>query len=299
MNKPDPNAANALVPHRLDLFDLADIEEPEDQVLLHTFIDEASFFWKFLRPFLIQLKPSEVAEVGSGVGLLSLFASSEVKEITSIEPESLGFGQMRRFRAQIVDKWRGEGMPVFEDSFLHNLPTEAKFDFIYSINVLEHVPSPEKLLDEVFERLKPGGTAWFVLPNYSFPYEQHFEIPIFFSKRFTAKVFGARIQNSSVSSDPIGLWAELSWPTQIGLKNFFIARNWSYEFKRTVLEGYFERLGDPHFIRRKGSLYKFFLPVILCLRPIVMALPFGVSPIIEFTISKPFAEQSKLSVRNS
>ena len=287
MNQFTPQDAKVWVRRALESLDLEDIGEPEAQLLLRTYMDEATFFWRFLRPLLIERKPIEVVEIGSGVGLLSLFASTEVTKITSLEPESAGFNAMGQFRKKILGEWREDSIPVFKNSFLHDLPHGRKFDFIYCINVLEHAPQPEKLLDEVFERLKPGGTAWFVLPNYSFPYEQHFEIPIFFNKRVTEKLFGNRIRKHRVSPDPVGLWAELSWPTQRGLRTFMLSRAWSHEFRKHVLEGYFERLSELHFIQRKGTLYRSLRPLLEVLKPIVMALPMGLAPIIEFTISRP------------
>jgi SAM-dependent methyltransferase len=246
---------------------------------------------------LIERKPIEAVEIGSGVGLLSLFASTEVKNITSLEPESAGFSAMGQFRERILSEWCEDGIPVFKNSFLDDLPHGKKFDFIYSVNVLEHVPQPENLLDEVFERLKPGGMAWFVLPHYSFPYEQHFEIPIFFNKRLTEKLFSNRIRNHKVSPDPVGLWAELSWPTQGDLRRFLLSRTWPHEFRKNVLGGYFVRLSEPHFVQRKGPLLRFLRPLIKVLKPILIALPLGLAPIIEFTISKPTGTESKLSVR--
>lgn len=293
MNQFTPEDAHACLLDLLDSGDLSDSEVLQAQLLFGTFIDEALFFWGFLRPMLSERKPIDAMEVGSGVGLLSLFASAEVKEFTSLEPESAGFGQMSTFRRAILSAWQGQNMPVFKESFIHDLPRAKTFDFIYCINVLEHVPQPEKLLDEVFERLKPGGTAWFVLPNYSFPYEQHFEIPILFNKRVTEKIFGARIRRHSVSSDPVGLWAELSWPTQSSLKKFFLSRGWSHEFRKNVLRGYFERLREPIFVQRKGTLYKSFHPLLRLLKPAVLAVPLGVAPIIEFTLSRPSGPQSK------
>lgn len=293
MNHFTPQDANDWVLGALESLDLADIGEPEAQLLLRTYMDEATFFWRFLRPLLIERKPIEVVEIGSGVGLLSLFASTEVTKITSLEPESAGFNVMGQFREKILGEWREDSIPVFKNSFLHDLPHGKKFDFIYCINVLEHAPQPEKLLDEVFERLKPGGTAWFVLPNYSFPYEQHFEIPIFFNKRVTEKFFGNRIRNHQGSPDPVGLWAELSWPTQRGLRKFMLSRAWPHEFRRNVLGGYFARLSEPHFMRRKGVLYRSLRPLLKVASPIVMALPLGFAPIIEFTISRPSDAKSK------
>lgn len=293
MNQFMPEITDAWVLDFLDSIDMAGLAELEAQHLLRTYIDEAIFFWRFLRPLIIERKPIDAMEVGSGVGLLSLFASSEVKELTSLEPESAGFGTMSEFRDIIERAWRSENMPVFTDSFVHDLPRDKTFDFIYCLNVLEHVPQAERLIEEIYGRLNPGGLAWFVSPNYSFPYEQHFEIPIFFNKRITERVFGNRIRNHQVSSDPVGLWAELSWPTQRRLRRFLRSRAWSHQFQRNVLGGYFERLSEPHFIQRKGTLYRSLRPLLKVLKPAILALPLGVAPIIEFTISKPSTSQSK------
>lgn len=295
MNLFTPEDANAWGCHFLDSIVLAETEESESEHLLQTYVDEATFFWSFLRQLLIERKPLEAMEVGSGVGLLSLFASSEAERITSLEPESAGFGRMSTFRRVILGSWQGENLPIFKDSFLQDLPQEETFDFIYCINVLEHVPRAEELIEEIYERLKPGGTAWFVMPNYSFPYEQHFEIPIFFNKRTTEKIFADRIRNHQKSPDSVDLWAELSWPTQRGLRKFLSSRGWSYEFRKNVLSGYFERLSEPRFIERKGALYKSLRPLLKMLRPIVMALPLGVSPIIEFIVLKPGTSKNKPS----
>ena len=279
----------------LDFGDWADLEEPEAQLLLQTYIDEAVFFWRFLHPLLVARKPVDVLEVGSGMGLLSLFASTEVREITALEPESAGFGLMSQFRDTALRAWRGDTVPIFREGFLHDLPRDDTFDLIYCINVLEHVPRAGELVEEIYERLRPGGMAWFVLPNYSFPYEQHFEIPIVFNKRITERIFRKRIRNRSVPPDPIGLWAELSWPTQRGLQRFLRSRGWSHEFRKNVFSGYFARLGEPHFMQRKGALYSFFRPLLKSLKPVMMALPLSVTPIIEFAISKPSAPDAKFS----
>lgn len=287
MNEFTPEDGDAWVLDPLALGDLADLEEIEAQKLLRTYIYEATFFWRFLKPLLVERKPVEVMEVGSGVGLLSLLASSKVEEVIALEPQSAGFGLMSQFRGIILRAWRGDSLPVFKECFLHDLPRDETFDFVYCINVLEHVLQAEELVEEIYERLRPGGMVWFVLPNYTFPYEQHFEIPIFFNKRITEMIYRKRIRNYPVFPDPKGLWAELSWPTQRGLRRFLRSRGWSHKFGKNVLSGYFERLNEPQFIQRKGALYRSLRPLLKMLKPIVMALPLGVSPIIEFTISKP------------
>lgn len=271
-----------LMPHRL-----AAIHETKDRRLFDTYVHEALFFWKFLKPLLEQHEPARALEVGSGVGLLSLFAVTEIESVTSLEPESSGFGKMSTFRKIILDAWPVETEPEFRDCFVDEMPDEDTFDFIYSINVLEHVPEPETLIKEIYDRLGPGGMAWFVLPNYSFPYEQHFEIPIILNKSVTGRLFRNKIENHKVSPDPKGLWAELSWPTQKTLSQFLNSSGWHHQFHRTVLEGYFHRMSDPVFIGRKGNLYRALRPLIKLLKPAVARLPLRILPIIEFTVSKP------------
>jgi 2-polyprenyl-3-methyl-5-hydroxy-6-metoxy-1,4-benzoquinol methylase len=282
-------------PEELDdwIFDIlgphsvAAIHETIDRTLLDTYVNEALFFWKFLKPALEQHKPARALEVGAGVGLLSIFATTEVQSVTSLEPESSGFGRMSIFRKIILDAWTGETEPEFKECFLHELSEEKTFDFIYCINVLEHVPNPEALIQEIYGRLRPGGMAWFVLPNYSFPYEQHFEIPIILNKPVTERLFRSKIEDHKVFPDPKGLWAELSWPTQKTLSKFLNSSGWSHQFHKTVLGGYFDRLSGPVFIGRKGNLYRALRPLIKLLKPVIIGLPLGVLPIIEFTIRKP------------
>ena len=271
-----------LSPNRASAIDLL-----EDQLLFDTYVNEALFFWKFVKPLIEQRQPARALEVGAGVGLLSLFAANEIESVTSLEPESSGFEKMSTFRKVILDAWAGETEPEFKKCFLHELPSEETFEFIYCINVLEHVPEPKKLIEEIYARLDPGGMAWFVLPNYSFPYEQHFEIPIILNKSVTESLFGNKIENHKISPDSKGLWAELSWPTQKALSKFLKSSGWSHQFHKTVLGGYFDRLNEPVFIGRKGGLYKSLRPLIKFLKPMIIGLPLRVLPIIEFAIHKP------------
>ena len=269
----------------------------EDQLLFDTYVNEALFFWKFMKNLIEQRQPARALEVGAGVGLLSLFAANEIESVISLEPESSGFEKMSTFRKVILDASRFKTEPEFKKCFLHQLPGEKTFDYIYCINVLEHVPEPEKLIEEIYARLEPGGMAWFVLPNYSFPYEQHFEIPIILNKSVTERLFRNKIEDHKVSPDRKGLWTELSWPTQKALSRFLKSSGWPHQFHKTVLGGYFDRLSEPVFIGRKGGLFKALRPLIKLLKPVIIGLPLRVLPIIEFTIHKPSTSQpSSLSV---
>jgi len=49
-------------------------------------------------------------------------------------------------------------------------------DYLVSFQVLEHVESIDKFLDESIRLLRPGGTMYHVFPNYRSFYEGHFNI---------------------------------------------------------------------------------------------------------------------------
>lgn len=280
----------------IDVEKLLNAVSAEDQPLLEIYVSEALFFWRILEHLLVSFSPARVLEVGSGIGLLSLFASSTVPSMTSLEPESSGFKKMSTFRKVILESWTEEPLPQFENALIQDLKQDENFDFIYCINVLEHVPKPEGLVSEIYRRLRPGGTAWCVLPNYSFPYEQHFEIPILINKAITGRVFRKKIRKHTVSPDPEGLWSELSWPTQKELYKFLGSSGINHEFRNTVLGGYFDRLDEPQVVARKGFAYKALRPVIRILKPLILRLPHRIQPVIEFTISKPSSESTSTGV---
>ena len=58
-----------------------------------------------------------------------------------------------------------EGIPYEDDSF----------DVIYSKSVIEHFYFPEKLVQEMFRVLKPGGLAITLCPDWEFNYRIYFE----------------------------------------------------------------------------------------------------------------------------
>jgi len=268
-------------------------EQLPDKNLLEIYVNEAIFFWRYLRPLLLENQPFRALEVGSGIGLLSMIAASEIDSVTALEPGSSGFGKMHQFREKILGSLTDAKLPVFKDCFLHGLPESETFDFVYCINVLEHVPDPESLVSEIYERLNPGGLAWFILPNYAFPYEQHFGIPIVLNKEITGRMFRKKIANFSPSPDPIGLWQELSWPTQKRFLRFLKSTGWHHHFDKTVLSGYFDRLNDPLFIARKGLLYEALRPLLKFVKPVILKMPLSALPVVEFTVSKPVDSQSK------
>jgi SAM-dependent methyltransferase len=49
------------------------------------------------------------------------------------------------------------------------------FDFVYSKSMIEHFYYPEKIVEEIYRVLKPGGTAITLCPDWEFNYRIYFE----------------------------------------------------------------------------------------------------------------------------
>ncbi|MCB0705615.1 MAG: methyltransferase domain-containing protein [Saprospiraceae bacterium] len=56
-----------------------------------------------------------------------------------------------------------------EDALELSFPDNS-FDFILSIDVMEHVGKPARMLEEITRVLKPGGYAFISFPQYDFPW---------------------------------------------------------------------------------------------------------------------------------
>ena len=58
-----------------------------------------------------------------------------------------------------------EGTVLCEDIFTYTQTHTAEFDFVYSMGLIEHFTSPQAVLAEMSNLLKPGGTMLTTTPN--------------------------------------------------------------------------------------------------------------------------------------
>jgi len=126
-------------------------------------------------------KNKNILEVGGGIHLLTSFLNQEYK-ITSVEPG--GFtGFTDEIRSQVIKK---NNLKVYTTT-LEEFKTNEKFDFIFSMNVLEHTKNITEHLNSCLKLLKDDNSIIFIqCPNYTFPFEPHFyEFFIPFLPNFT------------------------------------------------------------------------------------------------------------------
>jgi SAM-dependent methyltransferase len=92
---------------------------------------------------------------------------SFVKELTGINNAS-----RKEFLKQLgIFKWPKLNL-LQGDAKNIPLPNEY-FDFIYSIDVFEHLDDPEPVLNEIIRLLRPGGVMWLAFVGFSNPNAFH------------------------------------------------------------------------------------------------------------------------------
>jgi len=261
---------------------------------LRTYISEARFFKNLILTDVSKLsRGGYLIEVGSGIGLLSLHLASLGFEVTAFEPQSSGFNHMNEMRSLISENWMPPVPQVeFREAILEQeTKLDKNADYIFAINVIEHVHDYEDLITQAVKAKTPTATLRIICPNYSIPYEPHFNIPIIFTKIFTKFIFGHKIRGSKIPNSE-EFWDDLSWPTQRGLRNMLKSKGWNVEFSRDATHAYLNRvLADSDFIIRKGLIVGSLFKVISHLPKVIRFVPYSLLPIIDCRITN--ASQSK------
>lgn len=144
---------------------------------LEIYIEEARSLFQLIES---RLKPGmRVLEIGGGLGIFHVMAHAEGAEIVSVEPSGGGWGsEFRTFGLSLIGGLTGHA-EQFVDACVERLDwPDNEFDLVVSHNVLEHVTDPVQGLREMYRVARPGGTLLHSCPNYIFPYEPHYKVPV-------------------------------------------------------------------------------------------------------------------------
>jgi ubiquinone/menaquinone biosynthesis C-methylase UbiE len=119
-----------------------------------------------------EIKDAKFLDVGSGQGGTVLEALERGARATGIEPGS-EFAKLSKMRL----KQYGYDPNLIIKKTAEELPFDnSTFDYIISLQVLEHVENPEPILKEIYRVLKPGGKCWISCENYLSFREQHYRM---------------------------------------------------------------------------------------------------------------------------
>jgi SAM-dependent methyltransferase len=249
-------AAPSIEPLLDDLSAIVRRDAPHLQRLLEIFAQEARVGREWLGPSLNLLAPgAAILEVGAGLMLLSCQLAKEGFRVAALEPIGQGFSSFCDLQKLVLAHARERGIaPEVLPIAVERLDQERRFDFAYSINVMEHVGDFERALERIGRAIRPGAEYRFLCANYLFPYEPHFNIPTVFSKALTEKLFRRRIYGNTSVGDAAGVWKSLNWISVPKVAR--AVRNLSdvsVHFDRSMLEAVLLRtVGDREFSSRRS-----------------------------------------------
>lgn len=216
--------------------------------ILKISIGEAQFGYTLIEEY--ELDGKRILEVGSGAGILSACLRSEGRDITSLEPGIQGFEMYREIAKQVhrflnLDVSGHLSIPI-EDL---NVREHGEFDFIFSINVLEHVDDIHHCLSVLSSLLPSDGMMLHTCPNYLVPYEPHYGIlliPLF--PGLTRYLLNRKLRDEEC-------WKSLNFITCRDVKKSARKNSCTIAFKRGVLYDSLIRLErDSEFRKRQRTL---------------------------------------------
>jgi SAM-dependent methyltransferase len=190
-----------------------------------------------------------ILEVGAGLGMLSSYLRKLGHDIVALEPCTSGFDFFTGIQAVLLEE-AGTDMPVLRVGAEELSPSNHDyFHFIFSINVLEHIPDATGAMRGMTSVLASGGRMWHTCPNYAFPYEPHFGLPLIpLFPRATTLLLPHRVSESQ-------LWQSLNFITYFRLKQLARANGLSTTFRAGTMAEALSRLdSDYEFATRQSGL---------------------------------------------
>jgi len=258
---------------KMDFFRLQDLGS---QMFFDVWAAEAIFGWQEISPYLDPQYRG--LEIGAGPALLSAIIAKEIEQLIAIEPHSETFSMSRAVQERVTQS-QIHNLDICQQS-LNDFNDNTGFDFIWSINVFEHLDDWQSSLLKTHNLLRLGGRALILFPNYNIPYESHFGLPILFSKVFTGKVFKAKIAKYESEYLCSGLWDSLNFIKTSDVISF--ARDYELNIKidRNITRRMFKRFSsDPQLAKRHKHLSAFIKLACRCGVPHIWSqLPASLQP---------------------
>jgi 2-polyprenyl-3-methyl-5-hydroxy-6-metoxy-1,4-benzoquinol methylase len=259
--------------------------------LFETYHHEALAARKFLDSDLQNLDPeSKILEVGGGIMLLASQLATEGYQVTSVEPVGMGFSDIEYLKGIVIEKGQADGISLTTDQRrIEEFSSDNVFEYIFSINVMEHLINPYHTLSELMKFLGPSGIYRFFCPNYDFPYEPHFSKWMFKRKNKSFHLSKAAVMNSKIDlTDSEGLYDSLNFITAAKLKKNLTDGNIELNFNKDAFKNIIERslndvgLGDRH--PRLVKLVKFAKN--LGIVKVAEKFPVKFQPVLDVTASR-------------
>ncbi|MCX5721239.1 MAG: class I SAM-dependent methyltransferase [Nitrospirae bacterium] len=176
----------------------------------------------YLKKFVRTITFSNVLDAGCGTGLFTLFLASRFPQ-AQFTGYDLSRDDLEQGRADARQK--GLGNVSFKVQDLMSLAEHETFDFIFSIDCLEHIPGNQKVVANLVRALAPGGILYVAMPcekihRFLFP-KRYFEKYIRWASgehigdQYTCDELAAIFRSLGLTilqaQYTFGFWGKLAW----------------------------------------------------------------------------------------
>jgi len=258
------------------------LERPELIDLFSTYQNEAIEARRLLESSLIDLNSgAAILEVGGGILALAIQLASEGFRVTTVEPVGEGFDHISWIMEKYLQTAQEENIDflLIRDS-IENCSFDSKFEFIFSINVMEHLQNPYEVIAQLVNSLTDFGQYRFFCPNYNFPYEPHF------AKWMWSRRNGSFYLQPSRISHSIDLYSSINFITTKKLLNATRKANVSLTFNKNALFDLLRRASNDPALRgrHKGIALLANLAVRARLNYLARFVPIYIQPVIDVEV---------------
>ena len=219
-------------------------------------ITDVLFAYKEISEIIKKQEIKRVLEVGCGTGILIRELKENFKDVdfTGLDPNQSGFHHYEKISEKILKLDKSINI---NKCSIENFNFKGKYDLIFSFNVFEHVDNQDEYILRTMSLLENKGLNIIFAPNYDFPYEPHFLIPILLNKKLTKKIFRKRIENYESKNNEKGLWDALKFTGKSSIKKFLNKKNIDFEFDQEIYDRMIKRAEeDKFFYKRQGLAAK-------------------------------------------
>lgn len=264
---------------------------PDQREYFDIYANEALFGFSIIETEINQLQPgSAIMEVGAGLLLLSGYLASKGMKIHALEPIAGGFSHFRELQKAVIKHYEKIGVKLnLIDTPIERFSLTECFDYVYSINVFEHIVDVEHGLSNAYLSLRHGGILRVYCPNYHFPYEPHFNIPTLFDKRLTEIVFRSSIESSQMPYAK-DTWDALNWINVSQVRRLFRQHfDNAPLFNRLATYQIVSRvLCDPQFMARRSKWLSTLLQSLDSMEMLKLFkfFPIRLAPVMDFNIRR-------------
>ena len=173
------------------------------------------------------------------------------RNFVGIEPFGDGFSNLKELNSVV----RKMGVKLEIEGYEQH---QSTYDFIYCVNVFEHVDDWRHFLSWAANSLKENGVFFVLCPNYGFPYEAHFRLPIIFNKKLTYNLFKKYIRKFEQDNQYVGLWKSLNFVKKRAVIAFCNENTSELGFSMrddiSIIDDMVERVSEDAEFRKRQSI---------------------------------------------